>query len=357
MKRVLFVVLALLLAFSLALAGWAMYEWRQPYQGYEGSLRLDLEPGTSAFETARLLEERGVIRNRWLFWIRYAASRGTTLKAGEYSFDRPLRPRDVYQKLIRGDVLLYSVTIPEGSDRFDMARILHRDLGIDPQVFLPASGKAEAIRDLDPGAVTLEGYLFPETYRFPRGVTAEQVIAAMLGQFRRVLLTQIPAELRPPPEELRSAVALASLVEKETPASSERAVVAGVFRKRLKIGMPLQCDPTVIYAARLEGRTIGKLKLSDLEINSPYNTYRHAGLPPGPIASPGAASLLAALKPAETEFLYFVSDDRGGHFFSKTLAEHNQKVARYRREVAIRLRAERASSGIGGGSASRKVKH
>ncbi len=349
------IALALILAF--AAAAWTVYKWRQPFKGYPGSLMLVLEPGTSALESARLLEEKGVIENRWPFWIRYALDSGSTLKAGEYQFDRPLRPGEVYRRLVLGDVYLYTVTIPEGSDRFDIASIVHRDLGIDPQAFFCASERADAIRDLDPKAATLEGYLFPETYRFPRGVTAEQVIAAMLGQFRRVLSTRIPPETRASAEGLRDAVTLASLVEKETPAAEERPIVAGVFKKRLKIGMALQCDPTVIYAARLEGRTIAKLKLSDLEIKSPYNTYRHAGLPPGPIASPGEASLLAAFQPAETKYLYFVSDDRGGHFFSKTLAEHNQKVARYRREVANRHRAASSPSGPGGDAASRKVQH
>jgi UPF0755 protein len=177
----------------------------------------------------------------------------------------------------------------------------------------------------------------------------------MLAQFRRVLTAHIPPESRPSPEALREVMTLASLVEKETPADEERPVIAGVFKKRLKIGMPLQCDPTVIYAARLGGRGKGPIKQSDLNSDSPYNTYRYAGLPPGPIASPGEAAIRAALNPAKTDFLYFVSDDRGGHLFSRTLAEHNKKVARYRRDVANRRRAEQAASRAGSDSASRKV--
>lgn len=357
MKRVLLAILALVLGVLLCAGAWFYYQWHKPFQGYSGSLMLVIEPGTSSFQIARLLEERGVIESRWPFWLRHALDRGATLKAGEYSFDRPLRPLDVYLKLVRGEVHLYRVTFPEGSDRFDMARIVQRDLGIDSQAFLRASENGTAIHDLDPKAETLEGYLFPETYRFPRTVTAEQVVASMLAQFRRVLMTQMPPEVKPPPESLREIITLASLVEKETPANGERPVVAGVFKKRLKLGMPLQCDPTVIYAARLAGHPIGKIKQSDLKIDSPYNTYRHAGLPSGPIASPGEAAIRAALQPAETDFLYFVSDDRGGHFFSRTLAEHHRKVARYRHDVALRRRAERAASQTGSSSNSRKAQH
>lgn len=357
MKRLLLTMVALTLGLILCAAAWCYYQWLRPFQGYSGSLMLEFEPGTSSYQIAQRLEQSGVLESRWPFWLRHMLDRGATLKAGEYSFDRPLRPADVYLKLVRGDVHLYGVTIPEGSDRFDMARIVGRELGIDSQSFLRATEDGTAIHDLDPSAKTLEGYLFPETYLFPRRVTAEQVVAAMLAQFRRILATRIPPEVRPSQEAMREAITLASLVEKETPADGERPVVAGIFKKRLKIGVPLQCDPTVIYAARLAGRPIGPIKQSDLNLDSPYNTYRHAGLPPGPIASPGEAAIRAALQPAETDYLYFVSDDRGGHLFSRTLAEHNRKVARYRRDVAVRRRAERAAPPPGSSSNSRKVQH
>jgi UPF0755 protein len=352
MKRAVSVLLALGAGLPLAGSVWCWREWESPYQGYTGSVILEITPRTASYQIARLLEERGVLRSRWPFWLRHVAARGQTLKAGEYAFDRPLRPREVYLKLVRGDVLLYSVTIPEGSDRFDMARIVERDLKIDAQAFLRATQNGAAIQDLDPQADTLEGYLFPETYHFPRGATADQVVAAMLGQFRRVWAALLPAGANPP---VREVITLASLVEKETPAASERPLVAGVFQNRLRRGIPLQCDPTVIYAARIAGRNIGPIKQSDLNFDSPYNTYRRAGLPPGPIASPGEAAIRAALEPEETAFLYFVSNDQGGHYFSKTLAEHNQKVARYRREVALRRRAEQAASPGNSGPNSRKA--
>ena len=178
-----------------------------------------------------------------------------------------------------------------------MARILHQQFNINPEEFLHATEQGSAIHDLAPQAESLEGYLFPDTYRFARGVSAASVVAAMLARFRHVVDSRFPSDVRSQPKKLHQVITLASLVEKETPASSERPVVAGVFAKRLEKGIPLQCDPTVIYAARLNDRPIGPIKQSDLDFDSPYNTYRYAGLPPGPIASPGEASIRAAFNP------------------------------------------------------------
>jgi len=318
----------------LASLGWAARELYRPYRGYDGSLVVVLEPGTHAMQAASMLVHRGVLANRWPFLLRYWLGRPRrSLKAGEYLFDRPLRPLDVYRKLVMGDVFLHAVVIPEGSNRFDMARILHQQFNINPEDFLRATGQSSAIHDLAPQAASLEGYLFPDTYRFPRGVTAASVVSAMLARFRHVVDSRFPSDVRSQPEKLHRVITLASLVEKETPASSERPMVAGVFAKRLEKGIPLQCDPTVIYAARLNDRPIGPIRQSDLEFDSPYNTYRHAGLPPGPIASPGEASIRAALSPAAGDFLYFVSNNHGGHIFARTLAEHLRNVSRYRREV------------------------
>ena len=334
--------LVLIVAVLVAL-GWAARELYRPYRGYSGALILVLEPGTRSTQAASLLVERGVLASRWPFLLRYWLGRPRhSLKAGEYLFDRPLRPLDVYRKLVAGDVYLHAVVIPEGSDRFDMARILQQQMGVNPEEFLHASEQASAIHDLAPQASTLEGYLFPDTYRFPRSVTAAGAVAAMLARFRHVLDSRFPPEVRSQPGKLHALITLASLVEKETPAPEERPLVAGVFARRLEKGMPLQCDPTVVYAARLNHRSPGPLTQSDLRFDSPYNTYRYAGLPPGPIASPGEASIRAALNPAAGEFLYFVSNHHGGHLFSRTLAEHQQNVARYRREVAA---TRRESSG------------
>jgi UPF0755 protein len=278
------------------------------------------------------------------------------LRAGEYLFDRPLRPIDVWRKLVQGDVYLHPVIIPEGSDRFDIARILNLRLGIDPVQFFRVTEQAVAIQDLDPRAVSLEGYLFPDTYRFPRGVSAEAVVITMLTRFRHILATHFANQgLSPTPDSPRQlgrgaggggtrgwhdVITLASLVEKETPEASERPLIAGVFERRLERGMALQSDPTVVYAARLDHRSVGLITQSDLEFDSPYNTYRHSGLPPGPIASPGEASIRAALHPTVGDALYFVANNHGGHVFARTLAEHQRNVSRYRREVATLRRNE-----------------
>ncbi len=347
--------LYLALVLLLGAGSWSCHS--RAYQGYSGSIIVTIEPGASSYQISKLMEERGAVESRWSLWVRYALNRSAKFKAGEYSFDRPMTPAEVYTKLVRGDIVLYTLTVPEGSDRFDTAAIVARSLGIDEATFLRATENGAAIHDLDPKAETLEGYLFPETYRFPRNTTAQQVVARMLGQFRRVLQKHLTPGQPMTPDQLREVITLASLVEKETPSPDERPLVAGVFKRRLKLGMPLQCDPTVIYAARLRGRATGPIKLSDLNYDSPYNTYRHPGLPPGPIASPGEASIRAALQPADTDMLYFVSNDQGGHLFSRTLAEHNVKVARYRQEVAARRRAERAASQAASNPKPPKTQH
>jgi UPF0755 protein len=325
----------LLGVFALVLLGWTWRDLYRPYRGYSGRLIYLLEPGTRASQAATMLVERGVLARRWPFLLRYWLGRpGHTLKAGEYLFDRPLRPIDVYRKLVQGDVYLYTVLIPEGADRLDMARIFHQQLGLEPEEFLRVTEQTPAIRDLDPQAATLEGYLFPDTYRFPRGVSSAAVVGVMLARFRRVLGSKFLPDLRSSGAKLHDVITLASLVEKETPTPGERPIIAGVFTRRLEKGWPLQCDPTVVYAARLNDRPVGPITERDLEFDSPYNTYRYAGLPPGPIASPGEASIRAALHPEPGDFLYFVSNNRGGHVFSRSLAEHQRNVARYQREVA-----------------------
>lgn len=328
-------------------------ELYRPYQGYSGEIFVVVEPGTRAPRVAGLLVEKGVLPHRLPFLLRYWVSRpSSTLKAGEYRFDRPLRPIDVYRKLVRGETLLYSVVVPEGSDRFDMARIFHESFGIRPEEFLRVTAQASAIHDLDPQAPSLEGYLFPDTYKFPRGVSSATVAATMLARFRRILDTRFPAELRQHPGRLHETITLASMVEKETSLSDERPIIAGVFANRLKKGWLLQCDPTVVYASRLNGRPIGPILQGDLDFDSPYNTYTHTGLPPGPIASPGGAAIRAALDPDSGDFLYFVSNNQGGHVFSKTLAEHERNVARYRRQVAALRRVQRQESKVSARSSS-----
>ncbi len=307
----------------------------RPYQGYSGQVVVEIPRGDRAPQVASLLVSKGVLAHRVPFLALYLLGRYRhRIEAGEYLFDRPLRPLDVYRIVIHGQVYLHAVVIPEGSNRFDMARIYRRDLGIPARQFLQVTLEARAVRDLDPQAPSLEGYLFPDTYRFPRGATAAQVVATMLNQFRKVYREDLASPLQRSGLTLHQAVTLASLVERETPQPKERPIIAQVFELRLEIGMPLQCDPTVLYARALVGHPIHAITEKDLKFDSPYNTYVHAGLPPGPICSPGLASLQAALCPASTDYLYFVSDNHGGHVFARTLAEQGRHVARYLRQLA-----------------------
>jgi UPF0755 protein len=334
MKRK-FAGVVVVVALALASAAFVAHDLYHPYRGFAGNVIIEISPGMGARPISALLVERGVLAHRIPFLIRYAIGRARNrLKAGEYLFDRPLRPIDVYRILIRGDVYLHPVLIPEGSDRFDMARIFDERLAIDPAVFLRTTEQTALIRDLDPQAPSLEGYLFPDTYRFPRRTDAATVVATMLARFRHVLATHFRDEIAADRGQLHEVVTLASLVEKETPDPTERAMVAGVFTRRLEKGMLLQCDPTVVYAARIAHHPIGVITTKDLNFDSPFNTYRHAGLPPGPIASPGEAAIRAAFHPAIGDTLYFVSNNHGGHLFSRSLAEHQRKVARYKQEVA-----------------------
>ena len=359
MKKPLLVLLLGAAAVGLA---WLAFDLLSPYRGYDGNVIIEIAPGSRAFQIADSLAARGVLRHRWPFLLRYLMGRPRhNLRAGEYMFDRPLRPIDVYRKLVLGEVYLHPVVIPEGSDRFDIARILNQRLGIDPALFLRVTRQATPIHDLDPKAPSLEGYLFPDTYRFPRGVSAATVVTTMLARFRHILATRfadvgaapvvaqgLPRGAAPHQGGLtgwHDVITLASLVEKETPEASERPLVAGVFERRLELGVPLQCDPTVVYAAQLEGRPIGPISQTDLQLDSPYNTYRHAGLPPGPIANPGEASIRAALNPAAGDALYFVANNQGGHVFARTLEEHQRNVSRYRREVAASQRKQAATAG------------
>jgi len=320
-------------------AGWLAWEMERPYPRNARGQVVLIPPGSGAQDISQSLVERGVLAYQFPFLLRYWLGKlhGRTLKAGEYQFDRPLSPIGVYWMLARGEVYLHAVVIPEGSDRFDMARIFAAEIGMNPQQFLAATARADLVRDLDPQAPNLEGYLFPDTYLLPRGAPVRQIVGAMLARFRRVAQRKLDLSLNPPPGNLHDVVTLASLVERETPNPRERPVIAGIFARRLEKNMPLQCDPTVIYALRLirgfSGLPTGAPSHDDLSVDSPYNTYAHAGLPPGPICSPGEASIQAALHPAAGDALYFVSNNHGGHYFASTLAAHQRNVTRYRLQL------------------------
>lgn len=291
-----------------------------------GEVFVEIPPGMGSRQIAVLLAERKVIRNQYLFAF-WRMIEGGPLQAGEYRFAGPQKLADVYGRLERGDVYAHTVTVPEGYNLFDIAQAL-QDAGLgSKQVFVEAARRdVGLIADLDPQAGTLEGYLFPDTYRFQKFQTPAQMLGAMVKRFR------VAAAVVGLAGNYHRTVVLASLIEKETPQASDRAAIASVFENRLAMGMPLMTDPTVIYAAMLENRYRGTIYRSDLQAQSAYNTYLHAGLPPGPICNPGIAALEAALHPAKTNYLYFVADpaDPGASRFAATLAEHERNVKAYR---------------------------
>jgi UPF0755 protein len=299
-----------------------------PYKGFHDELYLDFLKGTSTKAMANQLAEAGVIRYPWQFLVVRAMHPSAHLQAGEYRFTQPASPSDVLRRIARGDVFFYELTVPEGSNIFDISSLVDQ-LGVIPSTeFIRAAANAAQIRDLDPQAATLEGYLFPSTYRLTRHTSAEQLTKKMTDEFRREWKS-----IAPPGQNVHDTVTLASMVEKETGVAAERPVVASVYKNRLRIGMKLDCDPTAIYAAMLEDRYQGTIHQSDLASRNTYNTYRHAGLPPGPIANPGAASLKAVISPADTDYLYFVAKPggEGSHTFSADYAAHERAVQVYRR--------------------------
>lgn len=288
---------------------------------------VEVVPGMGSRTIGSMLAEHGIVRSRYAFDL-WHVLRGGTLKAGEYRFQQLATLPAVYNRIVRGDVYTRTVTIPEGFNLFDIAQAVQdAQLGSKESFLEAANQNLALIADLDPGAKNLEGYLFPDTYRFQRHQPPSQLLAAMVRRFRQST-TSIGLE-----GDYHRVVTLASLVEKETPVAEDRPLVASVLENRLAQNMPLMTDPTVIYAAMLEKQYRGTIYQSDLKRDSAYNTYIHSGLPPGPICSPGIASLEAAMHPANSKFLYFVADAGGsGHSrFATTLEEHERNVNAYRR--------------------------
>jgi len=329
-----------------AAGAWLAASWYLPYQGFPApGVYVDIPHGASRRTIGRLLADQGVVRSRVAFEILTRFGDLRPLEAGEYYFDHAQTQRQVFDAIAAGKVFVIPLVVPEGYNMFDIADLAQQEDLVTREEFLAAAADPAAIRDLAPAAPNLEGFLFPATYEFPRHVTAAQMVQTMVKKFREEwqTLPQISAQ----PVTVEKVVTLASLVERETPLESERPLVAGVFANRLALHMPLECDPTVAYALALAGRSTGPLDDADLRFRSPYNTYQSAGLPPGPIANPGEASLRAALDPPPTDYLYFVANTQGGHYFSKTLAEHNRNVTRYRKLRAAEQNAPTASEGAG----------
>ena len=321
--------LGLVLLAGLAAGGFAVYRLEQPYQGFQGETFVEFPHGTGTSGIADALAKAGVVRSRWDFLLARLASRKGVLQAGEYRFNRAASPVEVVGRIARGDVFYYELVVPEGRNVFDIAAAVEQ-LGLFPAArFLDAARDPALIRDLDPQAPTLEGYLFPNTYRLSRHTTPDRLCRLMTGKFReawRSLHTTAG---------VHHTVTLASMVEKEGKLAEERPRIAAVFENRLRIGMKLDCDPTTIYAALLQQNYRGVIHRSDLDSEHAYNTYRHPGLPPGPIANPGLASIRAVLAPSDSDSLYFVAraDGSGGHEFSSNIAAHEGAVERYRRAL------------------------
>ena len=345
----------LVLLAALAAGGAAWWGWTTLHRPHgSGETEVLVEPGTDAGTILERLEGRGVIPHALVarVWLVYGLG-DPPLHAGEYRFDGPLSTVQVLDKMIRGDVVLHRVTVVEGLSLEETAEGLAEAGFGELDAFLAAMRDPAPIADLDPEAETLEGYLFPETYSFQRGASEEEIVASMVATFRRhyqedvapllerpaaperdgaaAEAPKVPRE-EPPVRSVRELVTLASIVEKEAKVEDERRLIAAVYANRLAAGMGLYADPTVIFALKLRGEWDGNLTRENLQVDSPYNTYRYSGLPPGPIASPGLGSLRAAADPADAPYLYFVSRNDGTHVFATTLREHNANVQRWQRE-------------------------
>jgi UPF0755 protein len=304
---------------------------RAPFRGYSGPEQfVEIPSGAGVRLIGERLVAAGVIRDQLTYRVAVLMNgNARRLKAGEYRFDRPMTPLEVIDKIARGDVYVINVTFPEGLTISEMAQIFEAH-GFGPApLFVNAARDATLIGELDPSARDLEGYLFPDTYPLSRHTDAPKLVRFMVARFERALTPAMRAAADAEGLSLHQLVTLASIVEKETGRPEERPLVAAVYENRLRIGMALQCDPTVIYALARAGKYTGNLRRDDLSFASPYNTYRYPGLPPGPIASPGRASLEAVVHRSDVDFLYFVARNDGTHEFSRTLDEHNHNVFKY----------------------------
>lgn len=303
-----------------------------PYFSAGQPVFVEIDHGTSSRAMARRLASDGVVRSPWVFLLVRALHPGAKLQAGEYRFDGAESAWQVFEKIRRGEIFYEDITVPEGSNMFDIAGILRSGDTVRPDAFLKAASDGTLIHDLDPAAPNLEGYLFPSTYRVTHKTTAHELCRTMTAEFRKQWAAATAGGVS---IDVHRAVTLASIVEKESAVKSERPLIASVYLNRLAAGMPLQCDPTTIYAALLDKRYTGVIHRSDLASTNAYNTYTHVGLPPGPIANPGRGALDAVLHPEKSSYLYFVArgDGSGAHQFSTTFEEHNKAVAAYRRTL------------------------
>jgi UPF0755 protein len=348
-KKLFLALVIVVVAVAGAAAVFAMYMMnriQEPFKGYAEPERLvEISPGSGAAEIRRRLVDAGIVSDELAFRAALLwTGKSRALKAGEYRFDRPMSVVEVIDKIERGDVYEHPITFPEGLTIREMAAVYQSHGFGTAREFIEAARDGSLVSELDPVAKDLEGYLFPETYTLPRSTPASKLVSMMVARFRD---TYNDLEMKRTGEtdlSLREIVTLASLVEKETGKAEERPLVAAVYRNRLTRNMPMQADPTVVYALLKAGTYDGNIRKRDLELDSPYNTYKYSGLPPGPIASPGRAALAAALAPADVEYLYFVSKNDGSHAFAETLAKHNANVQEYQVLYFRKQRQESQSS-------------
>ncbi len=329
-----FLVLAILIILAVVLLGIDFYlKVFTPYAGYPGeSVTISIQKGSSISAIARQLTQAKIIANYNYFRIYYRVFfNNRSFKTGEYNFDRPMTMREVIEKMYQGIVVLHKITVQEGLITSEIARLLagQRGFSIDPVEFTREASSPRLIAALDPAAHDLEGYLFPDTYTVQKDITAREMVESMVKRFKDTFTPSMQWRAKELNLSIREIVTLASLIEKETSGREERFLISSVFHNRLRLGMAMDCDPTIIYALKKENRYQGKLGWADLKYDSPYNTRLHRGLPPGPICSPGFDSLEAALYPENTKYLFFVAKDSNSHYFSESLAEHNRAVHRY----------------------------
>jgi UPF0755 protein len=324
----------------LAFGGWLAWALMQPVTP-AGQTFVLLHPGYSTRRIASELKSAGVIRSENAFVLWHYLRRKRSLKAGEYLFDKTATSVEVHRRLVHGDVYFHTVVIPEGYNIFDIAQAIQSaGLGSSEEFLKVATSDTALIADLAPEAKTLEGFLFPNTYEFTRMQTMHDMAAAMVKEFRQVAkeigLTVESQGDGAQKSDIQQTVTLASIIEKETAAPEERALVASVYYNRMGKHGVLQADPSIIYAELLQGSYSGALHHADMQFDSAYNTYTHAGLPPGPIGNPGKTSLEAAMHPANTDYFYFVSNGNGHHRFARSLEEHNKNVDAYRKAMNSR---------------------
>lgn len=316
----------------LLFSAWFFFEFYLHPRTAPKKIFFTVDAGKGVLGIAQNLKEEGVINKKWPFLLGYKFFFSSkSLKAGEYAFQLPVSTKNILNTLTEGKVYLHPLTIPEGLTREEIARYFESLNFVDKEDFLEASSRTEIISGLDKEAENLEGYLFPETYHFPKGISAEKIISTIVFQFRKVFTDEWKKRADEIKMSVREVVSLASLIEKETSIHDEKKLVSAVFHNRLRIGMKLDCDPTIIYALKQEGNFKGRLLKKDLKLKSPYNTYLNRGLPPGPICNPGRGSLEAALYPAKGKYIYFVSRNDGSHVFSRTFKEHQRAVRKYQR--------------------------